>query len=87
MDELVKLIALLNDAKVPFKIESLWGGWKVSIYSDEEFKCQLDDCIFHQYSIGYEEGLLESYALIECGGYETANQIFTGWMKKYFQNR
>ena len=57
---------------------------QIRIYRDSTFQEELDDAIFHKYSHGYSEGLLETYYLNECEGYETAEDVFKGWMKKYF---
>lgn len=60
------------------------NAMQIRIFRDGTFKEELDDAVFHKYSHGYEQGLLETFALGGCDGYETAEQVFNGWMKKYF---
>jgi hypothetical protein len=44
---------------------------------------ELDDCVYHSGSHGWSEGLLETYCLGDCEGWETAEQVFEGWKKMY----
>lgn len=60
------------------------NSFQIRIYQDNTFNKELDDAVFHKYSHGYKQGLLETYHLNDCDGYETAEQVFEGWMKKYF---
>jgi hypothetical protein len=60
------------------------GALQIRIYRNETFQEELDDVVFHKYSHGYNQGLLETYRLNECDGFETAEQVFEGWMKKFF---
>lgn len=57
---------------------------QIRIYRDSTFQKELDDVVFHKYSHGYAQGLLETYYLGGCDGFETAEQVFNGWMEKYF---
>ena len=57
---------------------------QIRIYRDNTFQEDLDDVVFHKYSHGYAQGLLETYFLNDCDGFETAEQVFNGWMEKYF---
>lgn len=57
---------------------------QIRIYRDSTFQEELDDVVFHRFSHGYAQGLLETYTLGECDGYETAEQVFKGWMEKFF---
>ena len=57
---------------------------QIRIYRDSTFQEELDDVVFHRYSHGYAQGLLETYTLSECEGFETAEQVFKGWMEKFF---
>lgn len=59
---------------------------QIRIYRDHTFNEELDDVVFHRFSHGYEQGLLETYHLNGCDGYETAEQVFKGWKKKFFKN-
>ena len=57
---------------------------QIRIYRDATFQEELDDAVFHKYSFGYAQGLLETYELSECNGFETAEQVFNGWKVKFF---
>lgn len=61
------------------------GALQIRIYRDGTFQEELDDAVFHKYSHGYCQGLLETYRLNSCDGFETAEQVFEGWVKKFFQ--
>ncbi len=58
-------------------------GYQIRIYADEDCTKELDDVIWHRYSRGYEQGLLETYELNACNGFETAEEVFAGWKKMY----
>lgn len=60
------------------------GAMQIRIYRDGTFQEELDDVIFHRFSHGYAQGLLETYGLGECEGFETAEQVFKGWMEMFF---
>ncbi len=60
------------------------NAFQIRIYKDSTFQEELDDVVFHEFSCGYAQGLLETYKLGECDGFETAEQVFKGWMEKYF---
>ena len=57
---------------------------QIRIYRDGTFQEELDDVVFHKYSHGYAQGLLETYKLNGCDGFETAEQVFEGWIEKFF---
>ena len=57
---------------------------QIRIYRDATFQEELDDAVFHRYSFGYAQGLLETYELSECNGFETAEQVFNGWKVMFF---
>lgn len=59
-------------------------AWQIRIYKDNSFQEELDDVVFHKFSHGYSQGLLETYTLNSCDGFETAEQVFEGWMEKFF---
>lgn len=77
-----------------FKLEKLCrgAGWKVEVldtypkgkqlilYDGER---RLDDVVICQGSHGANLGFLESFVLGDCGGYETAQQIFAGWKELF----
>ena len=90
MKEMYKLHAMLLDAGIPHTFNVMSrdffgeGALQIRIYKDDTFQEELDDVVFHKFSHGYAQGLLETFSLGECDGYETAKQVFEGWMEKYF---
>ena len=90
MDEMNKLHKMLLEAGINHTFmpmdKSCFGAdaLQIRIYRDSTFQEELDDVIFHRYSHGYTQGLLETYTLGECDGFETAEQVFEGWMEKFF---
>ena len=90
MDEMNKLHEMLLEAGINHTFmamdKNLYGAdaLQIRIYRDATFQEELDDVIFHRYSHGYTQGLLETYNLGECDGFETAEQVFKGWKEKYF---
>ena len=82
-NEIYKLNDLLNKAQIPHTFMPLYNGYQIRIYADDELVCELDDCVLHNLSHGSDKGLLETYYLGECEGYETAEKVFKGWQKKY----
>lgn len=85
MKEISKLHDLLTEAHIPHTFLPLYDGWQIRVYADNGLTRELDDCIFHKGSHGYYCGLLETYNLNECDGFETAEQVFEGW-KEMFEN-
>lgn len=89
MLEITKLHYLLEDAGIPHTFDKfhpeVFGddAYQIHLYADAEMKQELDDCIYHRFSHGYDKGLLETYKLNECRGYETADEVFKGWVKMY----
>ena len=81
--EIQKLHEMLTEAKIPHTFGPCWDGLQIRVYADEEMENELDDCIIHSGSHGAQAGLLESYALGDCEGWETAEQVFEGWKKMY----
>lgn len=57
---------------------------QIRIYKDDTFKEELDDVIYHKFSHGFSLGLLETFRLGDCNGFETADQVFNGWINKFF---
>ena len=90
MNEMTKLHKMLCEAGINHTFmmmdKMIFGadGLQIRIYRDDSFHEELDDVVFHKYSHGYNQGLLETYHLNECNGYETAEQVFKGWMEKFF---
>lgn len=86
MDEMNKLHEMLLSAHIPhtfMKMDPTFGkdALQIRIYSDDTFTYELDDAVFHRYSHGFELGLLETYYLGDCSGFETAEEVFEGWKK------
>ena len=85
--EIRKLNALLNEAGIPHTFGPCAAycgeGYQIRIFADEELTNEIDDAICHTHSYGYANGLLETYVLSGCEGWETAEQIFKGWLKMY----
>lgn len=90
MKEMYKLHAMLLDAGISHTFNVMPveffgpGALQIRVYRDGTFQEELDDVVFHKFSHGYARGLLETFNLSECDGYETAEQVFKGWMEKYF---
>ena len=83
LTEFEKLIDLLVEAGIPYTRESLFDGVQVRIFADEEKTQEIDDAIIHRGSNGCKTGLLETRLLNDCEGFETAGQIFEGWLGMY----
>ena len=81
--EIRKLYAMLNEAHIPCTLAPLYDGWQIRIYTDEYMVNEIDDCVCHSGSYGYANGLLETFVLNGCGGWETAEQVFKGWKEMY----
>lgn len=81
--EMNKLHKMLTEADIPHTLEHCWDGLQIRIYADEEMTNEIDDCICHSGSHGYANGLLETYSLNGCDGWETADEVFEGWKKMY----
>ena len=90
MYEIAKLNEMLCKAGISHTFmkmeEKIFGenAFQIRIYRDSSFQEELDDVVFHKFSHGYAQGLLETYCLNGCEGFETAEQVFKGWVKKYF---
>ena len=82
-DEIFKLDKMLTEANIPHTFKSLFDGYQIRMYADETQIRELDDCVCHSGSFGSASGLLETYLLHECSGFETAKQVFKGWKKMY----
>ena len=81
--EIQKLHDMLKEANIPHVLVPCWDGLQIRVYADEEMSVELDDCVLHSGSHGYHEGLLETYTLNDCEGWETAEEVFEGWKKMY----
>ena len=81
--EIEKLHSLLAEAGIPHIFAPLWDGMQIRVYADSEFTHELDDAVIHSGSHGVEAGLLETFCLNDCDGWETAEQVFEGWKNMY----
>lgn len=81
--EINKLSAMLTQAGIPHTFKDLYDGKQIRMYADLDKEIELDDCIIHFGSHGVQNGLLESFNLGECTGWETADEIFSGWVEMY----
>ena len=90
MNEITKLHKMLVKAGINHTFmpmdKNIFGkdAMQIRIYRDSTFQEELDDVVYHRFSHGYDKGFLETYNLNECNGYETAEQVFKGWKKKFF---
>lgn len=87
-DEIYKLNNMLVKANIPhtlreFSIPLTAYGYQIILYADAEKTQKLDDVVCHDFSHGFHLGLLETYTLGKCEGYETAEQVFLGWTEIY----
>ena len=81
--QIEQLDYLLTEADIPHTFEPLFDGYQIRVYADAEMTKELDDAICHGGSNGSCNGLLETYILSGCDGWETAEQVFDGWKKMY----
>ena len=81
--EMEKLDRLLTAAGIPHTMGPAWDGLQIRIYADEEMTNEIDDAICYSGSYGHEQGLLETYTLNGCNGWETAEDVFSGWLRMY----
>ena len=81
--EIEKLHKMLTEIGIPHTCAELFDGRQIRVYADAEMTNELDDCVIHGGSYGHTEGLLETYTLNGCEGWETADQVFAGWVDMY----
>ena len=81
--EIEKLHSLLTKAGIPHTFAPLRDGMQIRVYADPQHIRELDDAIITSGSHGVEAGLLETFCLSDCDGWETAEQVFKGWKKMY----
>ena len=81
--EINKLDDMLCLADLPHTFLPCWDGFQIKLYADGMKTIYLDDAVIHSGSHGQKMGLLETYHLNECAGYETARQVFKGWVRMY----
>lgn len=85
LDEIKKLHEMLTNAGIPHTFGPCLDGMQIRMYADADMTNELDDCIIHSGSHGYQVGLLETYRLNDCEGWETAEDVFKGWAKMYYK--
>lgn len=88
MNEMNKLHEMLLSAHIPHTFMCMDYSFgpdalQIRIYSDNTYTHELDDAVFHRFSHGYSLGLLETWRLSGCDGFETAEQVFKGWKKMF----
>lgn len=85
--EIQNLHELLTAEGIPhtFTYCSVAVGLQIRVYSDAEMTKEFDGCICHTGSHGFHLGLLETFNLNDCNGYETAAEVFAGWKKRYYE--
>ena len=85
--EIKKLNEMLNEANIPHTFMEFPSlsvhGYQIRVYADAEMTRELDDAICHTFSNGFRQGLLETFVLNNCAGWETAEQVFEGWQEMY----
>lgn len=81
--EFNKLVEMCDYEGWTYKVECLYDGAKITLFDGDGN--EVDDAVIHSFSFGAALGLLETFSLGECQGFETAEQIFDGWVA-YFAN-
>lgn len=81
--EIEKLDKMLTEVNIPHTYRPCWDGMQIRMYADLTMKIELDDAVIHSGSHGVQQGLLETYTLGDCYGWETADEIFNGWVEMY----
>lgn len=85
MTEMGKLESYLNEALIPFEIGTILNTPQLFYPSKKERIC---DVICHEFSYGYDKGLLEIMGLTDTEdgveGCLTAEEIFNRIKKHYF---
>jgi hypothetical protein len=79
--EINKLDEMLYQADLPHTFLPCWDGFQIKLYADDMKTIYLDDAVIHSGSHGQKMGLLETYHLNDCSGYETAEEVFKGWVR------
>ena len=88
-EEMKKLDEMLTKANIPHTYGPLpytsSDGEQIILFADAKKIERLDDAIMFWGSHGFSEGLMETFCLGDCGGYETAVEVFKGWHKMYLK--
>ena len=83
MDEIFKLKAMLENSIIPFEFSRIYDGYQIRVYYDKAKNNEMYDCVWHSGSHGYSAGLLETFKLSDCAGFETAEEVFEGWKQDH----
>lgn len=85
MNEIEKLIKLLESTNIPFETDIIFGTTQVCYPNCEDIVC---DAVCHQYSYGSKNGLLEIMGLTHnedsVEGFLTAQQVFDRIQVHYY---
>lgn len=88
-EEMEKLHEMLTKANIPHTYglhpNTSFNGEQIVIFADAAQNVYLDDAIMFWGSNGFSEGLMETFRLGDCEGYETAEKVFEGWHKMYLK--
>lgn len=88
-EEMAKLHEMLTKANIPHTYEPhpylSFNGEQIVLFADAEQNERLDDAVMFWGSHGFSEGLIETFCLSDCEGYETAEEVFKGWSKMYLE--
>lgn len=80
--EIVRLAQMLDNNNITYRLRTVDDGLQILIL-DVEGNI-LDDAIISSYSHGAKSGLLETYKLGDCAGFETAEKVFDGWNEMFW---
>lgn len=92
MTHMERLVALLIDHYIPFEITEIWGTPQVWYPCKKDAVC---DVICHEFSYGWNKGLLEIMGLLtdeeaevdSVVGYLTSNEVFERIFEHYWANK
>lgn len=79
MKEMYALAQLLSDIGAEYTFKPLFDGYQIILYKNGE---RVNDAIWHSFSLGFSEGLLETYWEDDVKGYLTATEVFDHWEKE-----
>jgi len=80
--EFDKLVEMVTKAGWNYRVNRLHGGKQIVLYNKSNTE-MLDDAVIHGFSNGRRAGLLETYILGDCRGWEHAEDIFNGWKEAW----
>lgn len=76
--EFNKLVKLCKEAEWAIDIHPLFDGQQVTLYKNGVV---VDDAAIHYGTHGVKMGLLETYVVNKCKGFETGSYVFQEWKK------